>query len=261
MHGTEIRGALLVSTTTLAEPLVAELYRQCQQMGVIMEAILEWEGKSDDFNDYGHNAQAGYINPLYKEAMESFEAYLVIRAPFPSKSRSKPNSTLNEVRAAANAQFHKLYFERTATRNLRRNLCQYPTQAGADLAGMSLEEYTSFVVNACFLNTDNPEQEWLNVRARQQSITDLLNSCKEFRYLSPNMDISFRTEGRRWINSDGQTNMPSGRIYTSRKKTASMDIYCLPCLLFTRDICSIMSDWRSGTAISHHGPATMISIS
>ena len=30
-------------------------------------------------NDYGHNAQAGYINPLYKEAMESFEAYLVIR--------------------------------------------------------------------------------------------------------------------------------------------------------------------------------------
>ncbi|HNH41568.1 MAG TPA: aminopeptidase, partial [Saprospiraceae bacterium] len=89
---------LLVSTTTLAEPLVAELYRQCQQMGVIMEAILEWEGKSDDFNDYGHNAQAGYINPLYKEAMESFEAYLVIRAPFPSKSRSKPNSTLNEVR-------------------------------------------------------------------------------------------------------------------------------------------------------------------
>ncbi|HQP76505.1 MAG TPA: aminopeptidase [Saprospiraceae bacterium] len=211
---------LLVSTTTLAEPLVAELYRQCQQMGVIMEAILEWEGKSDDFNDYGHNAQAGYINPLYKEAMESFEAYLVIRAPFPSKSRSKPNSTLNEVRAAANAQFHKLYFERTATRNLRRNLCQYPTQAGADLAGMSLEEYTSFVVNACFLNTDNPEQEWLNVRARQQSITDLLNSCKEFRYLSPNMDISFRTEGRRWINSDGQTNMPSGEIYTSPEENS-----------------------------------------
>lgn len=206
---------LLVSTTTLAEPLVAELYRQCQRQGVVMEAILEWEGKAEDFNDLGHEAQAVYLNPLYKEAMETFDAYLVIRAPFMPGSGSKPNASLNEARARANAPYHKIYFERTATRDLKRNLCQYPTQAGADAAGMTLEAYTGFIIRACFLNEEDPGLRWLDVRRSQQAVTDMLNGCTRFRYVSPHMDISFSTEGRKWVNSDGQTNMPSGEIYTS----------------------------------------------
>lgn len=206
---------LLVNTTTLAIPLVAELYRQCQDMGVIMEAILDWEGKNADFDKGGNVAQASYINPLYSEAMKSFEAYLVIRAPFEDSSPANTNIELHKARALANEPFHKIYFERTATRDLKRNLCQYPTAAGATLAGMSLAEYTDFIINACYLNTENPDEQWLEVRRSQQKATDLLNSCTEFRYLSPNMDIRFNTTGRKWINSDGQTNMPSGEIYTS----------------------------------------------
>jgi aminopeptidase len=37
------------------------------------------------------------------------------------------------------------------------------------------------------------------------------------RYHNPThgTDLTFSTAGRRWINSDGQTNMPSGEVYTS----------------------------------------------
>jgi aminopeptidase len=34
-------------------------------------------------------------------------------------------------------------------------------------------------------------------------------------YLGEGVDIKFSTKGRKWINSDGQTNMPSGEVYTS----------------------------------------------
>lgn len=206
---------LLVSTTTLALPLVSELYIQCQKMGVIMETILEWEGKSADFNEVGNEAQASYINPLYKEAMDTFEGYLVIRAPFEESRPVGSNTSLHSIRAKANEFWHKKYFQRTATRDLKRNLCQYPTEAGAKLADMTLDEYTHFIVNACYLNTDDPGAQWLNVRKQQQDATDILNSCTDFRYLSPNLDIRFNTKGRKWVNSDGQTNMPSGEIYTS----------------------------------------------
>jgi len=206
---------LLVNTTTLAEPLVAELYKQCQEMKVVMEVIFEWEGKAEDFNDLGHEAQAKYINPLYKEATENFEGYLVIRAPFKSIRNSIPNATLHALRSESNKALNKLYFERTATRDLRRNLCQYPTPQGADAAKMSLEEYTEFIINACYLNEEDPGTQWLKVRESQQHITDHLNSCTNFRYLSNVMDITFNTAGRKWINSDGQTNMPSGEVYTS----------------------------------------------
>jgi aminopeptidase len=87
---------LLVSTTTLALPLVSELFIQCQKMGVIMETILEWEGKSADFNEVGNEAQASYINPLYKEAMTPLkDIWLSVR---PLKSPDLLAPTLHCIR-------------------------------------------------------------------------------------------------------------------------------------------------------------------
>ena len=73
---------LLVNTTTLAEPLVTALYEESQQMGVVMEVNFDWAGKAEAFAVYGHEAQARYISPLYRQAVESYDGYLVIRAPF-----------------------------------------------------------------------------------------------------------------------------------------------------------------------------------
>ena len=42
-----------------------------------------------------------------------------------------------------------------------------------------------------------------------------MNRHDEIRYKNDKFDISFSTKGRTWINSDGQTNMPSGEVYTS----------------------------------------------
>ena len=80
---------------------------------------------------------------------------------------------------------------------------------------MSEEEYAAFVFNACKLNEADPKAAWYGVRERQQRVVDHLNSCTTFRYRNRRSDISFTTQGRTWINSDGQTNMPSGEVYTS----------------------------------------------
>jgi aminopeptidase len=42
-----------------------------------------------------------------------------------------------------------------------------------------------------------------------------LNTCNHLHYLSDDIDISFSTAGRTWINSDGRHNMPSGEVFTS----------------------------------------------
>ena len=80
---------------------------------------------------------------------------------------------------------------------------------------MSLEEYQHFVFNACKLFDDDPVQSWLNVREKQQSVVDYLNGCKNIRYKGNGTDISFSVDGRTWMNSDGQTNMPSGEVFTA----------------------------------------------
>lgn len=206
---------LFVSSTTLAEPLVREVWRSALRDGAIVEVELAFREKSRIFLQEAGEHQIKHVSPLYKMAMEEFDAYLNIMAPFNLREDQNVNKEKASLRREALKDVSKIYFERTATRSLKRNLCQYPTLANAQEAGMSLEEYEQFVFNACRLYEDDPAGAWLEVRRSQQHIVDFLNKKEKVRYLGDGIDISFSTKGRTWINSDGQTNMPSGEVYTS----------------------------------------------
>jgi len=206
---------LFVQTTTLAEPLVREVYRAAIQAGAHVEVNMEFREQSRIFFEEAKGKQLQRVSPFYKRAMEKFDAYLYIRAPFNLMENQSVDSKKVKIKKTAHAGISKTYFRRTGTRDLKRNLCQYPTQAAAQNAGMSLEEYEKFVFGACQLFKNDPEKEWLKVRKFQKKIVDVLNKKNKVHYKGDGIDISFSTKGRTWINSDGQTNMPSGEVYTS----------------------------------------------
>lgn len=205
---------LYLRSTTLAEPLIREVYRYAIQAGGVVEIDLDFREKNRIFMTEANESQLNYVPNNYKLAMETFDAYIYIRAPFnlfEDQSIPRANSS---IRSKAMQSLSKTYFERTATKALKRNLCQYPTLAAAQNAGMSLEEYEHFIYNACNLFAPDPKKEWLDRRKNQQKIVDLLNQKSNIHYKGEGIDISFSTKDRIWINSDGQTNMPSGEVYT-----------------------------------------------
>jgi len=146
--------------------------------------------------------------------MEDFDAYLVVRAPYNLKEDQNVNREKQKIRQQSTKWLSELYFSRTADGSLTRSLCQYPTNAGAQEAGMSLEEYEHFIYNACKLYEEDPKAAWLKVRKKQQAVVDYLNKASDVRYVCGKTDISFSVEGRTWINSDGRTNMPSGEVFS-----------------------------------------------
>jgi aminopeptidase len=202
-------------STTAAEPLVREVFRAAVRAGAHVEAGLDFREKHRLLLENAGDDQLEYISPFYRQAMEMFDAYLFIRAPFNLREDQNVDKEKVKKRQEAHQPVQDIYFQRTATRALKRSLCQYPTQANAQEAGMSLEEYQQFVYGACKLFDDDPVASWLEVRRRQQKIVDHLNGCEIVRYQGKGIDIEFSTKGRTWINSDGQTNMPSGEVYTS----------------------------------------------
>ncbi|MFK7983634.1 MAG: aminopeptidase [Saprospiraceae bacterium] len=206
---------LYVRSSTLAEPLIREVYRSATRAGAHVEIDLDFREKNRIFLTEAQEHQLKRIPPMYKTAMETFDAYIYIRAPFNLKEDQNIPKGKSGIRSKAMKPVSKRYFERTATRELKRNLCQYPTLAAAQNADMSLEEYQQFIYGACNLFTENPQQAWLNRRKDQQKIVDLLNRKDKVQYKGEGIDITFSTKGRTWINSDGQTNMPSGEVYTS----------------------------------------------
>jgi aminopeptidase len=209
---------LYISTTLLAEPLVREIYRQATQLGAIVEVDFAFREQSRILLNEGNETVLSHAPTLHTQAMEEFDAYLNIRAPYNLNETSNANKDNRKIRSKALSHLNKLYFERTADKNasgsLKRTLCQYPTQASAQAANMSLEEYEHFVFNACHLYSDNPEGEWLRVRENQQKIKEYMDGVNTVRYKADHTDIEFSVAGRTWINSDGQTNMPSGEVFS-----------------------------------------------
>lgn len=207
---------VFISTTTLAEPLLREVYREALAAGAtLVEYELVFRERDLIFLENASTQALQTPPTLNKLAMESFDCYLAIRAPFNLREMQNAPGDSAKIRQEALAPVNKAYFERTADRRLRRNLCQYPTDAAAQEAGMSLSEYEHFVFGACKLFEADPMQAWMQVRTAQQRIVDHLNACSTVRYVTDGTDITFSTKGRIWMNSDGQTNMPSGEVYTS----------------------------------------------
>jgi aminopeptidase len=207
---------VFIQTTTLAEPLLKAVFREALAAGAAaVEYDLVFRERDRLFLAHASDAALQYPPLLVERAMASFDCYLNIRAPFNLRELADVDPDRNRKRQEAFAPHLKQYFERTADRRLKRNLCQYPTDAAAQEAGMSLGAYEQFVYGACGLLTEDPIGYWLGVRQHQQRVVDYLNACTEVRFRGEGTDIQFSTKGRRWINSDGQTNMPSGEVYTS----------------------------------------------
>lgn len=205
---------LYITTTTLAEPLLREVYREAIHVGAYVEYHMSFKEQNSIFISEANDDQLDYIYPAYKEMMATFDAYLVIRAPYDVREDQGNDPQKTARRQKALFAVNQIYTERIADRSLKRCLCQYPTRTAAQEAGMSLEEYQDFVYNACHLSAENPAAEWRKVGEMQQGATDYLNHCDQIRYINKRSDISFSVKGRTWINSDGKANMPSGEVFT-----------------------------------------------
>lgn len=206
---------LFIKSTQLATPLVKEVYREALRQGAHVEIDLAYQGQTKDYFENASDEELRIVSIADRYRIETFDAYLNIRAPYPPSDGPKEFVEKEAIRREALKETNEIYFTRTGNLELKRTLCQYPTQASADLAGMSIEEYSQFVYTACKLNLDDPIQGWLDLRAEQQTVTDYLNNSKTIHYQGEHIDLQFSCDGRIWINSDGMTNMPSGEVYTA----------------------------------------------
>lgn len=206
---------LLIQSTTLAEPLVREVYRHATRAGAQVICDLAFEGQGRILLEEAPESLLDREDFFKRYAMEQFEAYLAIRAPFNLKENAGVDTARSARLQKANQLAQDLYFRRIADRSLKRSLCQYPTQAQAQESGMSLEAYTRFVYNACSLYDADPMSFWLDLRLQQQRIVDILNKAHWIHYQGKHCDLRFSVKGRTWINSDGRNNMPSGEVFTS----------------------------------------------
>jgi aminopeptidase len=96
---------------------------------------------------------------------------------------------------------------------------QFPTQADAQEASMSLSEYEDFVYGSGLIDRDDPVAEWQRISREQERWVRYLDSKKRIRIVSEGTDITVNVEGHKWVNCDGRVNFPDGEIFTAPVET------------------------------------------
>lgn len=204
---------VLVQTTTLALPLVQALYRLLLERGATPIVRLEYPSQESDFYRLAPEHLLDATEPLLLSEVESIQASVRILTP------SAPDLSLDPQRVA---RYRKALAPVARARSQRRwNLTLYPTEFGAQAAGMTLPDYQAFVANAMFLNFVDPVAKWAGVRELQATLLERLSRAHEVRILGSDTDITMNILGRTWVNSDGKRNMPSGEVFISPVETSA----------------------------------------
>jgi aminopeptidase len=205
-------------------PLVREIYKQVILGGgncstilfdgkTLSQAIVGADGvQADFFMRHASDDQIKWISPMERWVSNEADVAIQVR----STSNTRRNSGLDPKRVATRSAAHaELVKARTPERqNQRWSLTLFPTEALAQEADMSLEEFENFVYKATFADQPDPVACWRKVEADQRKYVDWLKGHKQVQVRGPNIDMTLSIEGRTFINSSATHNMPSGEIFT-----------------------------------------------
>ena len=206
---------LLIRGSYLAEPLIKAVYARALQAGAHPEYKVSLNGTEKIFYDNASEDQLKYISPTGKLVIEEYDALLNITSPFNMKELQSTPAEKKQTVSIARTELNRTFLQRAADDQISWSLCVFPTDAAAQEAGFSLDEYADFVYRACFLYEEDPVARWKALKDRQQTVVDYLNKTKTVRYKSPDVDVEFSCDGRTWLNSAGTNNMPSGEVFTA----------------------------------------------
>lgn len=174
------------------------------------------------FGDFGEvflknatDEQLDYIDPITKMEYETADVYISIGAPLNTKNMARADLNKLARRGKATKTLSEMLMKRSAEGNARWVIADVPTQALAQEANMSLDEYSEFLFKSCYLDLDDPVAKLKELDEKQTRWANYLDKIKKIRITGEKTDITFNVEGRKWISCSGINNYPDGEVFTS----------------------------------------------
>lgn len=245
---------VVVRSTTLAAPLLLEVQRELLERGAWPLMRTELPGQTARYYRHATDTHLdGYAGLAMEEARKA-DASLAIQAP--ENTRALASIDPERLRRAA------LGRAPIRRESLKRRWCLtvWPTEALAQEAGMSLEEFEAFVERALFLDRPDPVAAWGGLRQFQAQLVDRLSKASEIRIEAEGTDLTLSVKGRTWVNSDGRRNMPSGEVFTgpvesSADGTITFDIPSSPAGVHVQGVEMTFRDGEVVSARAQQGDA------
>jgi aminopeptidase len=204
----------VISGSHLAAPLIKEVYKQAVEAGAHPYTHIGIDGLAEIYYNHSSDQQLKYVSPVDRFEIERINARLAIISPENTRNMTSVDPKKQAVSSVAHQKIHQIFLQRAAKKELRWCVTQYPTQASAQDAEMSLGEYEDFIFDAAHVDAKDPIGYWNRVYKEQEKIRRLLNTKKKIRVVAKETDLTVSVAGRKWINCYGTENFPDGEVFT-----------------------------------------------
>ncbi len=195
---------VLIRSTPLARPLLEELERQIARRGAYPIMRINWSLWPID---YGWAAEApehmlSELPEIDHFACERMDARITLDAP--ENTRAAAAVPAERLSVANKAQ--RIFFRRTMSSEIPWVSCQYPTNALAQEAGLTLDQLSSILFDACLLDWDAEGE-------RMRRYAEHFDAAAEIRIVGDGTDLTISLDGRHGEVDDGHKNMPGGEFF------------------------------------------------
>ena len=203
-HSTAIEAGdqVVISAPAPAEELAVALHEVCGELGATPTYVAN-----------SARADRAFMRAADPEGLDTAE---------PKRALFEAADVLVRIRAGRNATETSDVAPETSAARSRVNkpvqevalskrwcLTQFPTPAGAQLAGMSTEAYENFVWDAV-------NKDWDAQRAHQEQMVEILADADEVRVVSGDTtDVRMSVDGMVVQNDYAEHNLPGGEVFTA----------------------------------------------
>lgn len=206
---------VLIKGDTESIPLIKEIYKAVLKRGALPATDITFPDQSYIYYKYGEPEVITKLLPWAENMYQHINVAIFIHSSTNSAVLQNVDHSVVGKHSSARKPIMKIRNEREAKGLFTWTIVPYVNESMAQNAGMSFEEYSEFVFNACKLNDADPVASWKEVDAMQSKVVDRFTGSKKVRIVGEKTDITLGVDGRKWISCAGTLNMPDGEVYTS----------------------------------------------
>lgn len=227
-------------------PILKELHKLCLQKGVKHVAYdFEFPDVTGDFFNHANKRQASYFAQHKLDFMKEVDVFIGIRAP--ENAMAYANANQNNMRLWQKAMLPIL---NERVNNSRWVVTRWPTQAAAQDAKMSLEEFYNFFFECTIF-------DYAGLKQKQAKLVRLMNRTKTVQLKASDTDLTFSMKGMKSISCHGDKNIPDGEVYSVpvRDSVEGYITYNTPSIYMGREFNNIRLEFAKGKIVKANAGA------
>ncbi len=229
-----------INTDPLSAPLAKEIYKLCIQRGAHPTVNCVLPGFTYDYYKYASDEQLRKFPDIAMYEAKNTQVWISIGGD-------------HNTRELSNVDHKKIALRRRTTNPLSEQIIghtrwvgfDYPSNALAQDAGMSLEEYENFVYGAVLL-------DWKKWSQRMKKLRDAMNKTHTVRIVTPDTDLRMSIKGRNAVIGDGSCNMPDGEVFTAPivESVEGFITFDYPAIYNGNEVEGVRIEFRKGKAVN-----------